>query len=118
MLPPDVPQHFVPLRGSRPQGSELLYAPTLVGSSQIRFSDAKSGIDSTQDLTVLVPIADGPVAVDWDLATATDLVVADLEQNPDEGAQFLALPASAGKAWPTIIPTPAASSTPASGAAA
>ena len=98
MLPPDVPQHFVPLRGSQPEGTELVYAPMLVGSSQIRFSDSKSGIDDTQEVTVLAPIADGPVAVDWDRAAATDFVVADLEQNPGEGAQFLALPSSAGKA--------------------
>ncbi|MEK6786627.1 MAG: DUF87 domain-containing protein [Nitrospirota bacterium] len=98
MLPPDVPQHFVPRRGSKPEGSELVYVPMLLGSSQTRFSDSKSGVDSMQDVTVLAPIADGPVAVDWDKATAADLAVADLEQNPEEGAQFLALPASAGKA--------------------
>ncbi|MGQ0557034.1 MAG: helicase HerA domain-containing protein [Nitrospiraceae bacterium] len=98
MLPPDVPQHFVPLRGSKPDGSELVYAPMLLGSSQIRFSDSKSGVDSMQDLTVLSPIAEGPVAVDWDKAMAAELAVADLEQTPSEGAQFLALPASAGKA--------------------
>ena len=98
MLPPDVPQHFVPLRGSKPEGSELVYAPMLLGASQTRFSDSKSGVDSMQDVTVLAPIADGPVAVDWDKATAAELAVADLEQNPEEGAQFLVLPASAGKA--------------------
>jgi hypothetical protein len=98
MLPPDVPQYFVPLRGSKPAGSALVYAPMLLGSSQIRFSDAKSGIDSTQDVTVAAPIVDGPVAVDWDRATAMDLVVADLEQNPEEEGEFLTLPASAGKA--------------------
>lgn len=76
----------------------MAYAPRLLGSSQIRFSDAKSGIDTTQDVTVLAPMADGPVAVDWDRAAVTDIVVADLEQHPEEGAQFLALPASAGKA--------------------
>ncbi|NOU10569.1 MAG: ATP-binding protein [Nitrospira sp.] len=98
MLPPDVPQHFVPLRGSKPEGSELVYAPMLLGSSQIRFSDSKSGIDSTQDVTILAPIADGAVAVDWDKATTAELAVADLERDPEEGAQFLTLPASAGKA--------------------
>ncbi|MGE0471815.1 MAG: ATP-binding protein [Nitrospira sp.] len=97
MLPPDVPQHFVPLRGSKPDRSELVYAPMLLGTSQIRFSDSKSGVDSTQDVTVLAPIADGAVAVDWDKAIAAELAVADLERDPDEGAQFLALPASAGK---------------------
>ncbi|MDI3464948.1 MAG: hypothetical protein OJF50_003769 [Nitrospira sp.] len=97
MLPPDVPQHFVPLRGSKPDGSELVYAPMLLGASQIRFSDAKSGIDSTLDLAVLAPIADGAVAVDWDKATAAELAVADLERDPERDAQFLALPTIAGK---------------------
>jgi hypothetical protein len=98
MLPPEVPQHFVPLRGSKPDGSELVYAPMLLGASQIRFSDSKSGVDSTQDLTVLAPITDGPVAVDWDKALAAEVVVADLEREPSEKTQFLAVPASAGKA--------------------
>jgi hypothetical protein len=98
MLPPDVPQHFVPLRGIKPEESELVYVPILLGSSQIRFSDSKSGIDHTEDLTVLAPIADGAVAVDWDKAVTTDLAVGDLEQAPEDGANFLALPATAGKA--------------------
>jgi len=98
IVPPDVPQHFVPLRGMQPEGSELIYAPMLLGSSQVRFSDTKSGIDTTQDVIVLAPIGDGPVAVDWDRGATTDLAVADLEQKAEEEAQFLALPASAGKA--------------------
>jgi len=97
IVPPDVPQQFVPLRGSKPEGSELLYAPMLLGSAQIRFSDTKSGIDQMQDVTVLAPMTDGAVPVDWDHAGATDLAVADLEQSPESDAQFLPLPASAGK---------------------
>jgi hypothetical protein len=98
VLPPDVPQYFVPLRGSKPEGSDLVYAPMLLGSSQIRFADAKSGIDGTQDVTVLAPVTDAAVPVDWYHATTADLVVADLEQAPDGEARFLALPASAGRA--------------------
>ncbi len=98
VVPPDVPQHFVPLRGSKPEGSELVYAPMLLGSSQIRFSDTKSGIDQTQDITVLTPITEGAVAVDWDRAAATDLALTDLESSPEGDAQFLPLPGSAGKA--------------------
>ena len=98
MLPPDVPQHFVPLRGSRPEGNELVYAPMLLGSAQVRFSDSKSGIDSTQDVTVLAPMVEGPVAVNWDQAIAADFTVADLEPAPSEEAQFLALPAGGSKA--------------------
>jgi hypothetical protein len=98
MLPPDIPQHFVPLRGSKPEGSELVYAPMLLGSSQIRFSDSKCGVDTTHDVTALAPITEGAVAVDWDKAITTDLAVGDLESSPEDDAQFLSLPASAGKA--------------------
>ncbi|MCC6140358.1 MAG: ATP-binding protein [Nitrospira sp.] len=97
IVPPDVPQQFIPLRGSKPEGSELVYVPMLLGSSQIRFSDTKSGIDQTQTVTVLAPISDGAVAVEWDHASAADLAVADLGQAPEAEAQFLPLPASAGK---------------------
>jgi len=98
IVPPDVPQQFIPLRGPKPEGSELVYAPMLLGSSQIHFSDTKTGTDSTQEVTVLVPITEGAVAVNWDHATTADLTMADLEQAPEDGAQFLPLPASAGKA--------------------
>jgi hypothetical protein len=47
---------------------------------------------------VLAPITDGPVAVDWDHAMPDDLASGDLEPGPADGAQFLPLPASAGKA--------------------
>ncbi|HRI38035.1 MAG TPA: ATP-binding protein [Nitrospira sp.] len=98
MLQPDIPQYFIPLRGSKPDGSELVYAPMLLGSSQIRFSDSKSGVDTTQDATALAPITEGPVAVDWDKAVTADLAVDDLEREPSDQAQFLPVPASAGKA--------------------
>ena len=98
ILPPDVPQHFVPFRGSKPDGHELVYAPMLLGSAQVRFSDTKNGIDMTRDVTMLVPITDDAVAVDWGKSTVADLSVSDLEQGPEDNAQFLPLPASAGKA--------------------
>ena len=46
----------------------------------------------------MAPIADGVVSVDWDRASVTDVAVTDLERDPERSAQFLALPASAGKA--------------------
>lgn len=98
MLPPEIPQYFVPLRGSKPDGSELVYAPMLLGVSHIRFSDSKSAIDMTEDLAAITSITEGPVAVDWDKATRTDIAVGDLESSPENGAQFLSLPVSAGKA--------------------
>ena len=98
VLPPDVPQHFVPIRGAKPEGSELVYAPMLLGSSQVRFADNKTRIETMQDVTVLVPITEGAVTVDWDRAAPAGVTPADLEQTPETEARFLALPSVAGKA--------------------
>ena len=97
LLPPDVPQQFIPIRGAQPSGSRLVYQPMLLGGAQVRFSDSKAGIDVTEDVTVLVPITEGAVPVDWDHATDAALALSDLEQMPAEGAQFSAPPAVAGK---------------------
>jgi len=97
MLPPDVPQQFVPVRGSQPSGTTLIYQPMLLGASQVRVSDSKAGVDMTQDVTVLAPISDGAVAVDWDRAAEAGLALADLESAPSDGAQFGAVPSAASK---------------------
>jgi hypothetical protein len=98
MLPPDVPQHFIPVRGSQPSGSALIYQPMLLGASQVRVTDSKAGVDVTQDIIVLAPISDGAVAVDWNGATEASLTVADLESAPSDGAQFGSVPSAASKA--------------------
>jgi hypothetical protein len=101
VLPPDVPQYFVPVRGSRPAGTALLYRPRLLGIAQVRLADAKAGsagVDVTRDHVFLAPITEAPVAVNWDEATEADITVADLEKNPQEPARYAPLPAVAGKA--------------------
>jgi len=97
LLPPDVEQYFVPLRGSQPERSDLVYLPMVLGAAQVRFVDAKSSVAMTQDVTVVVPITEGAVALDWDKAAGAPLVVEDLEKKQEEGAAFLPLPAGAGK---------------------
>ncbi|HEX6532855.1 MAG TPA: ATP-binding protein [Nitrospira sp.] len=98
ILPPDVPQHFVPIRGTKPEGNELVYAPMLLGSAAVRFADGKSGVEATQEVTVLVPMSEGALTVNWDQSTPAPLTPADLEQSPQGTAKFLAPPAAAGKA--------------------
>ena len=98
LLPPDVPQQFIPIRGAQPSGSRLVYQPMLLGGAQVRFSDSKAGIDVTEDVTVLAPITEGAVPVDWDHAAEAALALSDLEQVPVEGAEFGAPPVAAGKA--------------------
>ncbi|MGH7217033.1 MAG: hypothetical protein ACREIG_07345 [Nitrospiraceae bacterium] len=76
----------------------LVYQPMLLGASEVRVSDSKAGVDVTQEVTVLAPISDGAVAVNWDHAMEASLAVADLEPSPSDGAQFGQVPSPANKA--------------------
>jgi len=97
VLPPEVSQSFIPVRGAEPRGgSTLVYHPVVIGAAEVRFSNNK--VDATRELTVLASVSDNIVAVDWNQATNIDLPVADLEQTPQEAAQFAELPGPAAKA--------------------
>jgi hypothetical protein len=95
ILPPEVPQYFVPARGG---SGSILYKPAVLGAAQVHFMDAKSGIDAQEDTTVLTDITDDVVPVNWDNARDADFNISDLEKSPRGQAQFSPMPAVAGKA--------------------
>jgi hypothetical protein len=95
VLPSEISQYFIPVRSEVP-GASLVYHPAVFGAAQVRFTDKKT--DTTKDLSVVAPIGDGVVAVDWNQATVVDLPHEDLDQTPQDGAQFADLPAPGSKA--------------------
>jgi len=97
LLPPDIPQHFVPARGAAPAGSTLLYQPMLFGAAQVRVADGKNKLDVSRDLAFLTPITDEAVAVSWERADAAGFTSSDLAPAPEGLAGFAELPAPAGK---------------------
>jgi len=97
LLPPDVPQHFVPAHGAAPKGSTLLYRPMLFGSAQVRVADTKNKLDVSRDLAAVTPITDEAVPVDWEHASVVGFTSSDLIREPEGAAAFAELPAAAGK---------------------
>ncbi|MGH9968728.1 MAG: ATP-binding protein [Pyrinomonadaceae bacterium] len=95
VLPPQVSQYFIPVRSDAPTGATLVYQPLAVGAAEMRFSDKR--VEVTRELTLLAPISDSVIAVDWDQASAIGVPIADLEQSAEENAQFAELPGAAGK---------------------
>jgi len=95
VLPPEITQHFVPIRGETRAGERLVYQPMLLGAAQVRFADRKTGVDVARDCAYLAPIGGGAVAVSWDGAEETTVAVEDLESSPADGAAFAELPTSA-----------------------
>ncbi len=98
MLPPDVGQYFIPVRGA-PQGGEgVVYRPMVLGAAQVRFVDGKMGVDTNEAVTWVAPIRQGAVPVEWDQAAPLSLSPADLEPDPFGSARFAPLPGPASKA--------------------
>ncbi|MDR4480239.1 MAG: ATP-binding protein [Nitrospira sp.] len=98
MLPPEVPQYFVPVRGRQPEAQSLVYQPMVLGVAEVRVADSKAAVDVTEPITLLAPLTDGVVPVEWEHATVADVALSDLERDPAGEAQFGALAAAAGKA--------------------
>jgi hypothetical protein len=88
-LDPAIHQFFAPAQ----DGDQL--SPTLMGVARITYSDTKLGIDETRTVTLVTPINDGAVAVDWDQAEPADFQVDDLATRPPAGTRFSPLPAAA-----------------------
>ncbi len=87
VLAPDIQQYFVPLRANPPANSSLVYSPMLLGVAEVHYTDKKT-LDVTEQVIRLSQIADRPVPVDWNESQAIDLAVEDLEQSPQQNAQF------------------------------
>jgi len=97
VLPPDIRQYFLPVRGEGPQGSRVVYEPRLFGSGTVHFLDTKKKIDETRELSVLVPITNSAVPLDWDQVAFSDIPADDLDSHPVESATFTDLPAPANQ---------------------
>jgi hypothetical protein len=98
VLPPQVPQVFLPIRSAMPQGASLVYRPVLLGSADVFFTDAKTRASADQRVALLGDVAAGPVAVDWSAASPIDLPEEDLETQPQPAAAFAPVPPAAADA--------------------
>jgi hypothetical protein len=94
VLPPEITQYFIPSRSS---DQDVSYRPMLLGAAEVSYSSSKS-IELTEKITLLTPINDGPVNVDWETNSALELNAEDLEQEPESNIGFSELPTAASKA--------------------
>jgi len=89
VLDPSIQQLFVPGATS--------YVPMVLGVAKVSYSDAKLGLDESKNVTVVTPITDSAVAVDWERAEIADFTVEYLVKSPPTGATFADVPAPAAK---------------------
>jgi hypothetical protein len=92
VVPPDVPEFFVPRRGRVEPGESLLYRPALLGVTRLHYTDKKAGIDHWETLALLHRIDDAMPAEPWAQSEPFDDGVPELDKAPEAGARFASLP--------------------------
>jgi hypothetical protein len=95
LLPPGITAYYLPAAEGAP-GIE--YFPAVAGSLDIHYTNAKQQVDLSRRLSVAAPLAEGPVALNWDEAMAIAMDPAGLAAKPSAEAVFAELPAEAKKA--------------------
>lgn len=96
VLPPEIAQHYLP--PSPGAKGAITYEPVLLGAVSVRFSDTKTKIDTTREMTLLTPVIDDAVPVEWTECEETTTTPDELQSEPVEGAAFAPLAAAASKA--------------------
>jgi hypothetical protein len=98
VLPPDVPQVFLPVRSNGPKGATLTYHPKLIGAATVHFSDTKLNVEHDDTVSRVADFPEGVATLDWDTGTALEIGADEYESSPADGAQFSAPPSAASKA--------------------
>jgi hypothetical protein len=97
LLPAGLEEQFLAVAGAAPAGARLLYRPALLGVAQLRYADAKAGVDRFERVACLAPCED---AAGWEGAVELDPARLALGAECAAGAGFAALPPGLGKGSP------------------
>ena len=109
VLPPGVPQFFLPARSPQAEGASIHYEPMLLGIGKVYYANAKVGVAAQKEVCLMAEFSGGPSRVDWDEAREAQIQESDLEKFPhDPGASFAELPREASDpksyaAWGTAF---------------
>jgi hypothetical protein len=98
VLPPDVPEYFLPRAGSSNPGSNLVYRPALLGVARLHYVEKKAAVDYWETLALLRPLDDEAPADVWEGGKQFTEQVPELDKSPEAGASFASLPAALARA--------------------
>ncbi len=84
VLPPKVPQCFLPVRAPQPEGGRLHYEPMLLGIGKVYYANAKIGVTAKKEVCLLAEYSDGPSRIHWGEAREATLSESDLKKVPHE----------------------------------
>ncbi len=98
VLPPGVPQYYLPVRHRTQDDAQLFYRPLLLGAAEVAYRSSRYNIDHERPLVMVCDIDDGPLAVSWEEARTLQLNLDDLLDRGEPDAAYGDPPPTAGDA--------------------
>jgi hypothetical protein len=92
VLPPDVPEFFIPPHERLEAGAKLVYHPALLGVARLHYTDKKASVDHWETLGLLQPVGAEMPAEVWSGARVHASGIPQLNKSPEAGASFASLP--------------------------
>ena len=86
VLAPQIKQVFLPAKGGT--SGKLIYKCSVIGLADVLYNNTKHGVTVSQSYSILTPIHDGPVAIDWNESKTIDVDLRELDSAPLDGATF------------------------------
>jgi hypothetical protein len=94
VLPPQVPEAFLPLR-TQPAAGGVVYRPGLLAMASVRYVQSRGGPEHTETVGAWLPFAEPFSGIDWEKAEAVSFSMDDLRTEPVSPSEFGALPSGA-----------------------
>lgn len=96
LLPPGVPQLFIPLLLPR-AGGEVVYVPHVIAVADVHFVDSRRDLNATESLRSVLELSTESDVLDWDESRPVVLGKAKLRKTAPVPGSFGDLPATAAK---------------------
>lgn len=97
VIPAEVPQYYLPLRGATPTGPQLVYQAGVLAAATVGFVNAASGVSTSTRIRRIAAAPESALALDWEKATTLEPTLEELDRQPYTGAALLPVPAAMQK---------------------
>jgi hypothetical protein len=91
-LPPQIPEFFLPLRGTKPAGALLLYKPVICALGDVHFAEGQN-----LRQTFMADVGSEIISLNWDQAQTGTIDENQLEKESEAQAEFGSLASAASK---------------------
>jgi hypothetical protein len=98
VLPPDIPEFFIPPHERLDAGANLLYRPALLGVARLHYTDKRANVDYWETIGLLQLIKDEIPADVWAGAKVRASGIPELDRAPKPGSTFASPPSALTRA--------------------